>query len=96
MTLNLTGPARLQRRRRLGWRVPQGAVYVGRPSRWGNPFDLERFSLSVSLMLFRTYAEDPQRGSEWLDPLRGKDLVCWCPLDSRCHADILIELANRT
>lgn len=22
----------------MGWRMPEGAVYVGRPSRWGNPF----------------------------------------------------------
>jgi len=28
--------------------------------------------------------------------LRGKDLVCWCPLDQPCHADILLELANET
>lgn len=27
--------------------------------------------------------------------LRGKDLVCWCPLDQPCHADVLLELANR-
>jgi len=26
--------------------------------------------------------------------LRGKDLMCWCPLDQRCHADILLEIAN--
>lgn len=26
--------------------------------------------------------------------LRGHDLMCWCPLDTPCHADILLELAN--
>ncbi len=26
--------------------------------------------------------------------LRGHDLVCWCPLDRPCHADVLLELAN--
>ena len=26
--------------------------------------------------------------------LRGKDLMCWCPLDQPCHADVLLELAN--
>lgn len=31
-----------------------------------------------------------------LDELRGKDLVCWCPLSSPCHADVLLELANPT
>lgn len=27
--------------------------------------------------------------------LRGKDLVCWCPLEEPCHADVLLEWANR-
>jgi hypothetical protein len=31
-------PKRIQRRRVAGWRMPAGAVYVGRPSKWGNPF----------------------------------------------------------
>ena len=31
---------RIQRRRTKGWRMPEGAVYVGRPSRWGNPFGM--------------------------------------------------------
>jgi uncharacterized protein DUF4326 len=31
-------PERIQRRRTRGWRMPEGAVYVGRPSRWGNPY----------------------------------------------------------
>ncbi|SLG54033.1 DUF4326 domain-containing protein [Mycobacteroides abscessus] len=31
-------PERIQRKRTAGWRMPKGAIYVGRPSRWGNPF----------------------------------------------------------
>lgn len=31
-------PQRIQRKRTKGWRMPQGAVYVGRGSKWGNPF----------------------------------------------------------
>jgi Domain of unknown function (DUF4326) len=27
--------------------------------------------------------------------LRGKNLACWCALDAPCHADVLLELANR-
>lgn len=33
----MTMPARIQRRRTRGWRAPEGAVYVGRGTRWGNP-----------------------------------------------------------
>ena len=41
-------PARIQRRRTAGWRVsdhttsPRGAAYVGRPTRFGNPFQVAR------------------------------------------------------
>jgi len=31
-------PKRIQRRRAKGWRMPAGAVYVGRPTKWGNPW----------------------------------------------------------
>jgi hypothetical protein len=31
-------PQRIQRRRTRGWRMPEGAVYVGRPTKFGNPF----------------------------------------------------------
>lgn len=27
--------------------------------------------------------------------LRGKNLACFCALDQPCHADVLLELANR-
>lgn len=30
-----------------------------------------------------------------IDKLRGKNLACWCRLDQACHADILLEVANR-
>lgn len=31
---------RIQRQRTKGWRMPDGAIYVGRPSLWGNPWTL--------------------------------------------------------
>ena len=73
--------------------IPSGAVYVGRPTQWGNPFS--KGSKSKNINDFRKYAEkrcvsDPG----WLEPLRGKDLVCWCA-PAGCHGDVLIELANR-
>jgi hypothetical protein len=33
--------------------------------------------------------------SSYLAPLRGKNLACWCKLDAPCHADVLLELANK-
>jgi hypothetical protein len=34
-------------------------------------------------------------GVDFFEPIRGRDLACWCPLDAPCHADILLDLANR-
>lgn len=31
-------PQRIQRKRTKGWRMPEGAIYVGRPTEWGNPW----------------------------------------------------------
>lgn len=33
--------------------------------------------------------------SLFLDQLRGKNLACWCKPGEPCHADVLLELANR-
>lgn len=30
----------VQRRRSRGWRMPEGAIYVGRPTKWGNPYEV--------------------------------------------------------
>jgi hypothetical protein len=35
-------PERIQLRRAKGWRLPEGAVTVARPTRWGNPFTLDQ------------------------------------------------------
>lgn len=37
----LERPRRLQRSRAKGYRMPEGAVYVGRPTKWGNPFRVD-------------------------------------------------------
>lgn len=80
--------------------VPVDAVYVGRGlgSKWGNPYKVglatAEYTRTESLKLFEEYAERRlKREPDWLDELKGKDLVCWCsPLP--CHADILVRLAN--
>ncbi len=50
------------------------------------------------MMMRRAFHPLPVRSTafeSWLAPLRGRDLACWCPLDQPCHADVLLELANR-
>ena len=72
--------------------IPKGAVYVGRPTQWGNPFS--KSSKAQNIEDFREYAEKRlSREPHWLDELKGKDVVCWCS-PAGCHGDILVELAN--
>lgn len=71
--------------------MPSNAIYVGRPTKWGNPFSLKDYSLKESLVHYRTWLRQCLRNNvNFLGPLRGKDLACWCPLDQPCHADILL------
>jgi len=100
-------PVRLQRRRTKGYRLPPNAIYVGRPGPWGNPFvvDSEGVLLdrAAAVVLFRQWVNvGGERQRERIrSGLRGHDLVCWCPLEDAngqpvpCHADVLLELANR-
>jgi hypothetical protein len=46
----MTGPVtdRVQLSRRPGWRKPEGAVVVSRPSRWGNPYQVTEAILDDS------------------------------------------------
>jgi hypothetical protein len=100
---------RIQLRRTRGWRLPEGAVSVARPTRWGNPFVVgsplsfpfsEMFGPIVrdrahAVEIFTTYARITV-GYEGLArrELAGKDLACWCPLSEPCHSAVLLEVAN--
>jgi hypothetical protein len=39
--------------------------------------------------------EGQRLAREAAEQLAGKNLACWCPLDGPCHADILLQIANR-
>lgn len=92
-------PTRIQLRRTRGWRKPAGAVVVARPSRWGNPFIIsDRQTRQQAVDNYRTALLDGRLQNS-IDRARrelgGRDLACWCPLDQPCHADVLLEVANR-
>jgi hypothetical protein len=108
---------RIQRRRTKGWKMGPNCVYVGRPTKWGNPFTLyyrmkamrytREGARKECATIFReclidgqtpcdeVYEEAINRMRSEIAELHGKDLACWCPLDQPCHADALLELANR-
>ena len=83
--------------------IPDGAVYVGRGTVWGNPWKIgedgtrdevvERYRAAVM-----ADGKAPLR-KRIRQELAGKDLVCWCqsPSDEDplpCHATVLLEIAN--
>ena len=70
-------------------------VYIGRPSKWGNPYSIgTNGSRLVCITLYREWlAREVEAGR--LDPreLRGKTLGCWCA-PKACHGDVLLEVAS--
>lgn len=75
--------------------TPKEAVFIGRPTKWGNPFviDDENHRLAVIAGYRRYLQERPDLIEDAKIELAGKDLVCFCaPLP--CHGDILLEVAN--
>jgi uncharacterized protein DUF4326 len=91
-------PRRIQLRRTKGWRKPDGAVVVARPTKWGNPHRVrdaeaaaaavERYRADLLAGRLGVSVDDVRR------ELRGRDLACWCRPDRACHADVLLALAN--
>jgi len=76
--------------------MPVGAVYVGRPSKWGNHFTVPQTgSVAAAVAWYRGWLNclPSWERDDYLAPLRGATaLACWCPLSQPCHADALIEL----
>jgi hypothetical protein len=75
---------------------PAGSVYIGRGSKWGNPFrigvDGDRATVIARHEAWLRTQRDLLGA---LDELRGKDLVCFCA-PQPCHGDLLLRLANAT
>ena len=72
-------------------------VYIGRPSKWGNPFTEKEHGSRTEVIkkykewLFNSSDAEDVRNS--LHELKGKTLGCWCK-PKACHGDILVEIIN--
>ncbi len=76
--------------------VPDGAVYIGRGSKWGNPFIIGRDGDRDEVIAkYERWLADQHHLLRALDELQGRDLVCFCA-PRPCHGDLLIRLANAT
>ena len=76
-------------------KIAPNAVYVGRPSPYGNPFVLGVHGTREEVIAMH---EARVRGDRRLRQdirrdLKGKDLICWCAPET-CHADIYLRIAN--
>ena len=89
--------------------MPLNTIYVGRPTKWGNPYRVGTQMVELQGLNpgHPLPPMDAAKAVEWyrimlsfrddidITELRGKNLACWCPLDAPCHADVLLAVANR-
>lgn len=97
---NVMKPKRIQRKRTRGWQMSENTVYIGRPSKWGNPFKIGRDGdREQCLALFKASLIKRMKVGEAVieqikKELKGKNVACWCSVDQVCHGDVLLKLAN--
>ena len=72
-------------------------IYIGRPSKWGNPFKVGKDgSREEVIQKYRQWVRtNPMLMTQLTTELKGKVLGCWCKPDA-CHGDVLAELADET
>jgi len=96
-------PRLIQRKRTKDWRMPEGTIYIGRPSHWANPYKIsEQMTAAQSVKRYQAFIQSSlDLGSISLEPLRGKDLACWCgdwepgKPEIDCHGVVLLKMANK-
>ena len=71
------------------------SVYIGRPSKWGNPFNIGRDGTRTEVIAkYREYILQNFDLYDALSELRGETLGCWCA-PKACHGDVLVEFCER-
>jgi hypothetical protein len=76
-------------------------VYIGRPSKWGNPYSHKEGTLAEfrvknraeALEKYEKYLLENETLFNSLIELQGKTLGCWCK-PNKCHGDILVKWSN--
>lgn len=82
--------------------LPENTVYIGRGSKWGNPYShlegtkalFKVESRDEAIQAYKEYLNSNTELLDSLNELKGKNLICYCS-PSKCHGDILLELANK-
>jgi len=71
-------------------------VYIGRPSKWGNPFVIGKDGNREQVIAkYETWLKAPEQAGliASLPELKDKTLACWCR-PSACHGDVLARLVD--
>jgi hypothetical protein len=70
-------------------------VYIGRPSKWGNPFVIGKDGDRDQVVKkYKEWVTQQPHLMGSLTELKGKVLGCWCSPNA-CHGDVLVDLANK-
>ena len=71
------------------------SVYVGRPSKWGNPFVIGVDGTREEVIAkYETWLlAQPELIADAVIELKGMALVCFCA-PNPCHGDVLRRIAN--
>ena len=73
-------------------RRAKGYKAVHRPTRWGNPFPVEEYGREEAMRRYEEWLDKQLNDDpEFLEPLRGFDLGCFCNLSVLCHGDIILR-----
>ena len=96
---NTTPPRRIQRSRAKGWRMPEGAVYVGRPSMDSNPFlviqDGPRWGVWRNGSLEQHQARDRADAHDLAVALYRRDMEAACARDPQAADLMRMRLRGR-
>lgn len=74
--------------------IPKDCVYIGRPSKWGNPFYIGTHgSRKQVIEKYENYLKNNKKLLNDLNELIDRPLKCFCaPLP--CHGDVLLKYIN--
>ena len=68
-------------------------VYIGRPSKWGNPFEIGKDGTREDVVIkYEQWIITQPKLMADIGELKGKVLGCWCA-PKACHGDVLARLA---
>lgn len=68
-------------------------VYIGRPSKWGNPFVIGRHGTREQVIeRYKQWVLTQPQLLATIGELAGKTLGCWCA-PRACHGEVLVQLA---